>query len=66
MDQQTLLAHQPLWGVEQKPETGNLDRLNEKESALYDQLRQNRWGERIRLEQERIGFDFLVEALRGI
>jgi hypothetical protein len=66
MDQQTLLAHRPLWGVEQKPEAGNLDRLNEEESALYDQLRRNRWGERIRLEQERIGFDFLVEALRGI
>ncbi|NVD36291.1 Wadjet anti-phage system protein JetD domain-containing protein [Marinobacter lutaoensis] len=66
MDQQTLLAHKALWGVERQPETGTLARLNAEESALYDQLRQNHWGERVRLEQERIGFDFLREALRGL
>ena len=66
MDQRTLLAHRALWGAEMQPETGTLTRLNSEESALYDQLRQNHWGERIRLEQERIGFDFLREALRGI
>lgn len=66
MDQQTLLAHRALWGVEMQPETGTLTRLNSEESALYDQLRQNHWGERVRLEQERIGFDFLREGLRGL
>jgi hypothetical protein len=66
MDQQTLLAHKALWGVEMQPETGTLTRLNFEESALYDQLRQNHWGERVRLEQERIGFDFLRRALRGV
>lgn len=66
MDQQTLLAHRALWGVEMQPETGSLTRLNSKESALYDQLRQNQWGERVRLEQERIGFDFLSEALQRL
>lgn len=66
MDQQTLLAHRELWGDEKKPETGSLMRLTPEESALYDQLRQNYWGERVRLEQERIGFDFLCEALRGL
>lgn len=66
MDQQTLLAHRALWGVEMQPETGTLARLNSNESALYDQLRQNHWGQRVRLEQERIGFDFLREALRGL
>jgi len=66
MDQQTFLAHRALWGVEMQPETGTLTRLNIGESKLYDQLRQNHWGERIRLEQERIGFDFLQEALRGL
>ena len=65
MDQQTLLAHRSLWGVETQPETGTLTRLNSEESALYDQLRQNHWGERVRLEQERIGFDFLRDLLRG-
>ncbi len=66
MDQQTLLSHRALWGVEMQPETGTLTRLNSEESALYDQLRQNHWGERVRLEQERIGFDFLREAIRGL
>lgn len=66
MDQQTLLAHRALWGVETQPETGTLTRLSPEESALYDQLRQNHWGERVRLEQERIGFDFLRDVLRGL
>jgi hypothetical protein len=66
MDQQTLLNHQPLWGIEVQPETGTLARLNAEESALYDQLRQNHWGERVRLEQERIRFDFLLEVLQTL
>ncbi|MDY6831743.1 MAG: DUF2220 domain-containing protein, partial [Thermodesulfobacteriota bacterium] len=66
MDQRTLLAHSALWGVEMQPETGTLTRLNSEESALYDQLRQNHWGEHVRLEQERIGFDFLRDVLREL
>jgi len=66
MDQQTLLAHRALWGVEMQPETGTLTRLNSEESVLYDQLRQNHWGEGVRLEQERVGFDFLRETLREL
>ncbi len=66
MDQQTLLAHRSLWGVEAQPETGMLARLNTEESILYDQLRQNLWGERIRLEQERIGFDLLLNVLHEL
>ena len=60
MDQDTLLKHRSLWGTESKPETGNLDRLNREEQLLYDQLRDNHWGNHIRLEQERIGFDLLI------
>nr|WP_321466155.1 Wadjet anti-phage system protein JetD domain-containing protein [uncultured Desulfobulbus sp.] len=66
MDPQTLLAHRALWGVETQPETGTLMRLNPEEYALYDQLRQNHWGERVRLEQERIGFDFLRDVLQRL
>jgi hypothetical protein len=64
MDRQTLLAHRPLWGREPRPETGVLSRLNAEEGALYDQLRGNHWGDRIRLEQERIAFDYLGDRLR--
>ncbi|MFN2366325.1 MAG: DUF3322 domain-containing protein [Desulfurivibrionaceae bacterium] len=65
MDRRTLLAHRSLWGIEAQPEKGRLERLNIEEKALYDQLRENHWGDRIRLEQERIGFDFLLEVLTG-
>ena len=66
MDQQTLLAHKALWGVEAQPETRTLARLNAEENALYDHLSQNHWGDRVRLEQERIGFDFLRDVLRRL
>lgn len=66
MDQQTLISHRTLWGVETQPETRNLTRLSSEEAQLYDQLRHNHWGEHVRLEQERIGFDFVREVLRGL
>ncbi|WP_321531805.1 DUF3322 domain-containing protein [uncultured Desulfuromonas sp.] len=66
MDQKTLLNHRSLWGTEDSPEQANLGRLNAEEGALYDHLRQNKWGERIRLEQERIQFDVLLEVLHQL
>jgi hypothetical protein len=63
MDRQTLLSHRALWGAESHPETANLMRLTAEERALYDQLRRNELGERIRLEQERIGYDCLFKTL---
>ena len=63
MDQETLLAHSQHWGHEPRPETRPLPRLSDVERALYDDLHQNRWGEHLRLEQERIGFAWVVEAL---
>ncbi|MDT8407887.1 MAG: DUF2220 family protein, partial [Methylococcales bacterium] len=63
MDQRTLLAHRALWGVEMQPETRTLTRLSTEESALYHHLQQNHWGEHVRLEQERIGFDCLRAAI---
>lgn len=66
MDQQTLLAHRALWGIEMQPETGALTRLNSEECILYEQLSQNHWGERVRLEQERIRFDLLLDVLHEL
>ena len=66
MDEPTLLAHRRLWGAESQPEIATLTRLNAAESALNDRLCQNHWGERVRLEQERIGFDFLRDRLQGL
>ena len=63
MDPETLMEHQALWGVEPSPETGALTRLTAEESSLYGQLGRNELGSHIRLEQEKIGFEWLVEAL---
>ena len=63
MDRETLMAHQSLWGREDAPHTGPLAHLNEQEQALYDELRQNRLDDRVRLEQERIPFSWLQRAL---
>ena len=66
MDQHTFLEHRALWGVEPSPETGILTRLTTVESTLYDQLRKNEWDHQVRLEQEKIGFEWLTEALERI
>jgi hypothetical protein len=66
MDRETLLAHRPRWGYEPQPETRDLLRLTWEENALYDDLRRNRLGDRVRLEQEKIVFDRVVEALKKL
>lgn len=66
MDRQTLLCHRDFWGAEAQPETRDLARLSHEEAALYADLRQNQLGERLRLEQEKIHFDWIVTALTAI
>ena len=63
MDRETLLEHAPLWVRESNAYDGELSRLNSAERALYDDLRHNRLGERVRLEQERIPYGWLKRAL---
>jgi hypothetical protein len=60
------MTHNLLWGVEPQPANRDLVRLNPEERALYDNLRQNRIGNAVRLEQERIGFGWITAALKGI
>lgn len=66
MDQATLLAHQAFWVVEAKQETGELVNLNAEEQRVYDDLRNNRLGSKVRLEQERVPYDDLLKALAGL
>ncbi len=63
MDEPTLLAHRRHWVQEPNPEQADLTRLTAAESQLYEGLRSHRWGERLRLEQERIGYETLNGAL---
>jgi hypothetical protein len=63
MDRETLLQHAPLWVRESDPYDGELPHLTSVERVLYDDLRYNRLGERVRLEQERIHYGWLQQAL---
>ncbi|MDW7772255.1 MAG: DUF3322 domain-containing protein [Desulfobulbaceae bacterium] len=66
MDRDTLLAHRQQWGREPQPVTRDLHRLTAEEAALYDVLRRNILVERLRLEQERIGFKYVMRALERL
>jgi hypothetical protein len=63
MDRETLLAHQSLWVDEPAPCDKDLARLTTPEAALFEDLRADRLGSHVRLEQERISFGYLQQAL---
>lgn len=65
MDEDTLLAHRELWTMEPVSQrAGEVARLDEREQALYRNLRGDRWGVRVRLEQERIAWDYAWRCIR--
>ncbi|MCC8936026.1 hypothetical protein H8A99_05845 [Bradyrhizobium sp. Arg68] len=66
MDKATLLKHRTLWGREEVPFRGPLDRLHPCELDVYDALVQNRYRENLRLEQERLSFGHINEALESL
>ena len=65
MDRSTLESHRSLWvqEPENKRYTGDPKHLRPDEYALFDDLRHDRLGPRIRLEQERIGYAWVKRAL---
>ena len=63
MDRSTFLAFEPLWGTEGSPIDRELSRLTAEERGLYDDLRLDRIGPALRLEQEHIGFDWVRRRL---
>lgn len=66
MDSKTLLSHRDQWSREQSQTTVDLPTLTPSEREVYDALRYNRFGEGVRLEQERISYDRVVAAVMGI
>jgi hypothetical protein len=66
MDRETLLAHRDLWGREEDGFTGPLERLTEPERTLFEDLKAHIHADRLRLEQERIGFGWFIRALEGL
>lgn len=65
MDEETFHAFREFWGQEPVDRRfgGSLERLEPAEQALFQALRDNRFGECLRLEQERIGFGYVRERL---
>jgi hypothetical protein len=63
MDRSTLMACKAQWGEEEKQTLRDLPGLNAEESALYDDLRDNRIRKQLRLEQERVGYGWVESAL---
>lgn len=66
MDRDTLMAHTTHWGHEPQPTLRELPRLTTDEAALFDDLRGNRLGQAVRLEQERVAFGALGQALASL
>ena len=63
MDRATLLAHRDQWVIEPRPAFGRLDLLDPDEAELYRDLVDGTLGPSVRLEQERIGFAAIGQAL---
>jgi len=63
MDVDTLLRYRDLWQQEDKPVAGSLERLTGPEQAVLDGLVKDHWGERVRLEQERIDWRYAWEVI---
>lgn len=68
MDRDTLMLGRALWTQEDpsKRYTGELANLTEAEQALFRDLRDDRLGVRVRLEQERIPFERVACSVAGL
>ncbi len=65
MDRETLTTHSSLWGREDSRYLAPLSRLTPAEHALFEDLRCNRLGEGVRLEQERVHFGWVRRTVEA-
>lgn len=66
MDRATLLEHEARWGSEPMPAVVALAALDADESALYADLVTDRFGSAVRLEQERIDWEWATARMRAV
>jgi hypothetical protein len=67
MDEPTLFAHRDLWVQEKVQSTSSeLPLLTDREQELFLALKNNSWGQQIRLEQERICWDAAWKGIQAI
>jgi hypothetical protein len=64
MDRQTFLDHEAHWGHEDVPANRVLERLTPVEACLYQDLIEGRYGQCLRLEQERLRFGAVRAAMQ--
>ena len=65
MDRDTFMRHRDFWVYEDSPRGDDLANLTDDEFSLYDDLRNNRLGNSLRLEQEYIRYGIVVNTLRN-
>ncbi len=66
MDEQTLLMYKHLWVHEDKPAKAiDVDCLTDDEKKMYKKLVEKKWGSQIRLEQERLSWDYVWQCIMG-
>lgn len=64
MDEATTLGFHNLWGTEPAQTTNiALEHLEEQEAAVYAALKANTWGQKVRLEQERLPWERSIAVL---
>jgi hypothetical protein len=61
MDRDTLLEHRDRWVAEPTPTSAALTRLTGVEASVYEDLVTDRYADRVRLEQERVDWDWALE-----
>lgn len=66
MDRETLMKHQTYWGEEADQVLHDLPRLTIDERMLFDDLRDNRLQDNLRLEQERVDFGWVKNRLHRL
>jgi hypothetical protein len=65
MDRATLLAHRDQWVTEPNPSAASLGLLDAEEAQLYYHLVADALGPSVRLEQERVSFAAIEQAILG-
>lgn len=59
MDRETLLRHRERWGTESSPTRARLANLTDAEQVLYKELVEDVYAPSLRLEQERLDWDWV-------
>lgn len=59
MDRETLLRHRERWGTESSPTRARLANLTDAEQVLYQELVEDVYAPSLRLEQERLDWDWV-------